>query len=627
MWGALRVDSGLAVLGPRDFPGLKPKQLLEILVAERGHVVSKSRIADLLWSDDLPQNYLATLETYVSVLRQALEPGVRAKASVIITERGGYQLDGTRTTLDLEEFDRLVKSAGGQQPVVALELLNAALTLVRGPVLEDEPDAAWADQLRAGYAQKHVQVLVDAGRLSLITGEAAAALALAEQAVALDPLAEAAYQVLMTAAYALWRQEDALRAFDRCRRLLAEELGVDPLDETVALHLAILRHEDVAALMPRPAGFAGPELPAPPTGAPGLLGRTGELERLEAALARALAGRLTLLLIVGDPGIGKTTLAEAFVDRVSIPVGSNRCSDLEAELPYVALSLALRPVLQRGGQGPMPVVTELLRRADRAEPFDHFARMRVMESLAGVVEDNGPFLLVLDDAQWADPDTIATLAYLARRCSTAPVAVLLTCDRGKVNDLLRRLPIDVRIDLDELTAADLSPLGPGIYEATRGHPMFVTDWLAAVEQGLPDAFTPALRERVITRCWDLGPQSYRLLTVAAVLDQPFRTLLLGQLVGASDDVVDQLDRLVDEGLLVDEGEALRFRHPLVQRILAETFSTARRARLLDRAQSLALRPPQRRSTDGAGAALRLNNDPRQGPPAQVRAVGGVGEPG
>jgi len=103
--------------------------------------------------------------------------------------------------------------------------------------------------------------------------------------------------------------------------------------------------------------------------------------------------------------------------------------------------------------------------------------------------------------------------------------------------------------------------------------------------------------------------------------------LLGQLVGASDDVVDQLDRLVDEGLLVDEGEAFRFRHPLVQRILAETFSATRRARLLDRAQSLALRPPQRRSTDGAGPALRLNNNLRPGPPAQVRAVGGVGEPG
>ncbi len=160
-----------------DFPGLKPKQVLEILVAERGQVVPKSRLADLLWSESLPQNYLATLETYVSVLRQVLEPGVRAKDSVIVTERGGYRLDVERTTVDLEEFDRIVKSAAGQQPVAALEILNTALRLVRGPVLADEPYSGWAEQLRAAYQQKHVQVLVDAGRLSLITGEATAALA------------------------------------------------------------------------------------------------------------------------------------------------------------------------------------------------------------------------------------------------------------------------------------------------------------------------------------------------------------------------------------------------------------------------------------------------------------------
>ena len=600
VWGALSVERGEGSLGPKDIPGLKPKQLLEILVAERGHVVSKSRIADLLWSDAVPKNCSATLEAYVSVLRRVLEPGVRAKDSVITTHWGGYQLDVARTTLDLDEFDRLVKLASGQQPVVALELLTEAIALVRGPVLEDEPCAAWAGQLRAVYTQKYVQVLIDAGWLSLITGEAAAALALAERAVAEDPLAEAAYQVLMTAAYTLWRQEDALRAFDRCRRLLAEELGVNPLNATVALHLAILRHEDVAALMPRSGALADAAPPAPPRGSPRLLGRTGELSRLEEALATAMAGRLTLMLVVGDPGMGKTRLAETFVSRVTVPVGSNRCSDLEAKLPYVALSLALRPVLQLGGQGPMPVVTELLRRADQAEPFDHFARMRVMEALAGVVEDNGPFLLVLDDAQWADPETIATLCYLAKRCTTSPVAVLLTCDKGRVGELVRQLPIDVRIDLEELTATDVESLGPGIFEATRGHPLFVTDWLAAAGQSLPDGFTPALRERVITRCWDFGAQSYRLLTVASLLDQPFTPSLLTRLVGASEDTVEQLDQLVDHGILLDAQEAFRFRHPLVQRILSETFSTARRAQLLARAQSLALSPPQRRSTDIGG---------------------------
>lgn len=188
----------------------------------------------------------------------------------------------------------------------------------------------------------------------------------------------------------------------------------------------------------------------------------------------------------------------------------------------------------------MPVVTELLHRADRAEAFNHFARLRAMEALSGVVQDSSPFLLVLDDAQWADPETIATLGYLARRCTTAPVAVLLTCQHGRSSELLRRLPVDVRIDLEELSAPDLAALGPGLYEATNGHPLFVTDWLAAAELHLSDGFTPALRERVITRCWGFGPQSYRLLTVASLLDQPFCPSLLARLVDASDDSLEQL---------------------------------------------------------------------------------------
>ncbi len=85
--GPLRVSTPSGVLTPRDFRGVKPKQILQILTVERGHVVSKSKLADMLWGESLPRNYFATLETYVSVLRQTLEPGGRARESVVVTER------------------------------------------------------------------------------------------------------------------------------------------------------------------------------------------------------------------------------------------------------------------------------------------------------------------------------------------------------------------------------------------------------------------------------------------------------------------------------------------------------------------------------------------------------------
>ena len=603
VWGELRVtpDGGPAI-GPRHFPGVKPKQLLQVLVAERGHSVSKSRLADRLWADTLPQNYLATLETYVSVLRQTLEPGVRARDSVVLTERGGYRLDMASTTVDLDDFDLLVRSAGDLPPVAALSTFSKALALVRGQVLEDEPYSPWAEQVRTVYTHKHVQALVDVGRLALITGEAGLALSSAEKAVALDPLAESAYQILMAASYALWRQEDALRAFDRCRTLLADELGVDPMDETVALHLAILRHEDVASLSTRraPQPITGRAPATVETDAPtGLLGRGGELAQLQKAVKHAVDGHLTVVLVVGDSGIGKTRLAEALASSVGIPVGSNRCSDLEVDLPYMALSLALRPLMQ-DLDSPMPVVSELLRRADLAQPFDQFARMRVMESLASTVEQHSPFLLLLDDAQWADADSIATLGYLRRRCPTAPVVVVLTCPRTALRqEALGKLAVDLRLDLGELSEQDVAPLGSGVFAATNGHPLFVADWLEARHRQLTEGYTPALRERVITRCWDLGPQAYRLLTVASLLDEPFSPAVLAELVGASDDVVEELDRLVDEQLLVAVGEGFRLRYGLVRRILAETFSAARRGHLLARSHAIANPPSSRyrRSTD------------------------------
>jgi DNA-binding SARP family transcriptional activator len=579
LFGDLRIRTSEGDLGPRDLPALKPKQLLELLVIERGHVVPKPRLAELLWGDDLPRNYSATIETYVSVLRRTLEPGVPASRSLIVTERGGYRLDATRIDVDLDEFDRLLQEAAGADPLVALAKINNALQLVRGQVLEDEPYSDWAEAERRIYATRLVQALIDAGRLSLLTGEATAALALAERAVALDPLAEAAYQVLMTAAYSLWRQDDALRAFDRCRRLLAEELGIDPLDETVALQLAILRHEDVASLMPRIPGRADS---APALGAReplALLGREAELKELSAAVRSASAGRFTVVMVAGEPGIGKTTLVEAMTAQAGLPVGSNRCSDLEQNLPYLALALALRPLLNEGTDGGFPVLDDLLERVETDHTFDDVGRVRAMERLATALDGHAPAIIVLDDVHWADAETIRTLGYLRRRCATTPLLVVLTCERaGLKREELRSLRPDVRIDLDVLPPQALVPLNDiDLYEVTGGHPLFVGAWVAARSQGLTDVFPPEIKERILTRCWDLGPQAYRLLTVASALDQPVAPGLLATLVGTDlQGIAEELDRLVDERLITFTGQSFAFRHPPIRQILSETLSPARR---------------------------------------------------
>ena len=607
VWGALRVSRQDGVIGPRDFPGAKPKQLLEILVTERGRTVSKARLVKLLWRDELPIDCQATLNGYVSVLRQTIEPGVPVAHSLIMTKPGGYQLDEAQTTLDLDDFNRLVARAAGLRPVAALATLHAALALVRGQVLEDEPHSLWAEQLRSTYCQRQVNVLIEAGRLSLITGDLRAAVAHAEQAVLLNPVAEAAYQVLMTASYAMRRQQNALRAFDRCRTRLADELAVHPMNETLELHLAILRHEDVTALMRRTAATSARSVnPKSAVAAAGLLGRTAELLRLEAAVAYALEGNFSVIVVAGASGVGKSSLVEALVARVEVPVGTNHCLNFDADLPHAALSLALRQVLQTTADRPMPVVTGLQGRQHLDEPVGQLARIQMLESIATAVDEHSPFLLYLNDAHRADPETIAALGYLRRRCPTTPVAVVLTADSVALQGgSLCRLAVDLRIDLTELSPEDLGALGPGAFEATEGHPMFVADWLEVRRQGLSEGFTSALRERVIQQCSELGPRAYRLLTVAALLDEPFSPAMLSELVGASGDVIDELDLRVDGRLLSPVGESFRFRQPLVRQILAETVSPARRAQLLARAESVTRGTLRRRETD-ARPRRRIN---------------------
>jgi DNA-binding SARP family transcriptional activator len=244
MFGSIEVVDGSRVLGARGFGCLKAKQVFEILLAERGRSVSKERLADLLWGERLPQKYVATVESYVSVLRSRLEPGRGGRGSVVVTEPGAYRLVLDRVRLDLDVFDGLVVAADGETPERALAVLCEAGRLARGEVLEDEPYADWVQGLREQYRRDVVGVLVRAAELALELGDPGRAVGLAARAVRVDELAEAAYRALMVASYRVGRQEDAVRAFERCRKALECELGVEPMGETVELFAGIQAHDD-----------------------------------------------------------------------------------------------------------------------------------------------------------------------------------------------------------------------------------------------------------------------------------------------------------------------------------------------------------------------------------------------
>jgi DNA-binding SARP family transcriptional activator len=244
LFGPIVIKFGDRRLGARDLYAVKPKQLFEILLIAGGRILSKDKLADVLWSHDLPRDYRATVETYVSILRRRLEPQSHPRQSIISTEPGGYRLVSERVVLDLDRFDALVAEATNAEDARAACCLGQAIDLVNGEILEDEPYAEWACELRDSYRPRIVQALVDASALALSRGDARSAFTFATRAITTDPAVETAYRLGMTAAHRLGRREEALRLYLRCEQVLQAELGMKVSAETHALASAVRLDEE-----------------------------------------------------------------------------------------------------------------------------------------------------------------------------------------------------------------------------------------------------------------------------------------------------------------------------------------------------------------------------------------------
>lgn len=238
LFGSLAVDLGGQRLGPKDLGGIKPRRLFEILLVNRGRPVPKERLADLLWGDRPPQNVAGTLETYVSVLRRHLGEA----RGVVVTQDQAYAIDRQRAALDLDRFDALIERAASAKHHRRSHLEDA-LALVRGEVLENEPYSDWAIDIRDQYRQVATGARLEAGHLALAEGETRAALVHAERALQEEPLDERAHRLLILGLYLVGVKYEALDAYRRCRARLADELGLDPSEETEELHRAVLQDE------------------------------------------------------------------------------------------------------------------------------------------------------------------------------------------------------------------------------------------------------------------------------------------------------------------------------------------------------------------------------------------------
>lgn len=246
MFGETKVRDGERVIVARELGGVKPRRLLDFLAINCGQPVSKARLVEVLWPDQAPSGAIATMETYVSLLRRVLEPGRPARGSVIRTVNGGYCLDAERVSVDFVDFVALVQQARSASDAECGALARRALDLVSGEVLASEPGMGWATEVREQFSHEYTAVLGLAAACALEHGDHANAIALARRALERDPYGEEAARHLITALWRMGRRGEALREYDRIRRVLVDELGVEPATATRDLHLAILLDDEAS---------------------------------------------------------------------------------------------------------------------------------------------------------------------------------------------------------------------------------------------------------------------------------------------------------------------------------------------------------------------------------------------
>jgi predicted ATPase/DNA-binding SARP family transcriptional activator len=295
---------------PVALGGQKRRALLAALLLDANRVVSRDRLIDALWGEEPPDTANNTIQVYISQLRKLLPDGA------LETAAPGYRLAVEPDTVDLFEFVRLSEEgrtalATGDAASGA-EALRASLALWRGPPLADlawEPFAhaeiGRLEELRLAALEDRIDADLILGRHGQLVGEL-------ERLVSEHPLRERLRAQLMLSLYRAGRQADALAVYQRARRTLVDELGIEPGEPLRRLERAILAHDPSLSLdAARTAPSSPRRVPTPVTP---LLGRERELATL-ADVVRLDGTRL--LTLTGIGGIGKTRLALELVRRLA----------------------------------------------------------------------------------------------------------------------------------------------------------------------------------------------------------------------------------------------------------------------------------------------------------------------
>ena len=525
------------------------------------------------------------------VLRTTLHGLRKSLGAALMVEEDSIALS-EETRVDAREFKRNLdqrREAAQGDSESDIQLLTSVLNLYTGDFLADVslPDTPafddWVMVQREHYRRLAVRGLTALSRLHETASDYAAALTSLDRALAFDPLQEDLQRQAMRLLYLSGDRPAAIRRYDQLRRLLDDEMGVPPMAETRAVYDSIIndtlqavrpearresrrdaRNSDLSRSLTAEAMTTHMAYVLP------FAGRAVEMQAL-----RELSARVPhrLALIEGEPGIGKTRLAEEFLHASHTVALTGAARELEQALPYQPVIEALRGLLARPEwpawhtalRGSVPAVwlaevarllPELAASASGAQPTVTAAdESRLWEGLHQfllALARQRPLTIFLDDLHWADASTLALLAYLVRQMATAPVLFLAATrpapphsPQGTWLQTLTREGRLARLSLTRLNAFDVSTFA-GHLSPDQAHPL--ADWLMRNSEGNPYILVELVRharENHLLRAD--GSLDLEALSASPVVPQTLYSLTQSRLARVSDAARRVLDTAVAAG--------------------------------------------------------------------------------
>ena len=592
------------------------QSLIAYLILHGDAPQPRERLAFLLWPASSESQARTNLRQLLHHLKRALPAECNLLETTHFTVR--WRQDGS-CAIDVVAFQTAIAEAGSARTendrAREIQSLTTALQLYEDDLLPGLYDD-WLTPLREEYRNRVSEVLQRLATLFEEQREYAAAIPCAERLVALDPLGESHHQLLIRLHAANQDRSSALRAYHQCMRVLRREMGVDPGPATVELFERILKAER------EPGGSHG-RASGPPVAKPAsqlqkvraLIGRTREWQQLTSAWQSAAEEGPRVAVISGEPGIGKTRLADELYQacvRQGHAAARSRCYTGLGQVAYAPVAEWLRSDVVRAGWTSLRpeqvaelarLVPEIRERFADVEPLgpgptspltESWQRLRFYESMgAAFGRSRKPLLLYLDDMQWCDPDSFEWLNALLTSPAAAGVLVLGTVraeETGREHPFtrfvagLRQSGMVLEIPLEPFDAEETAelarlesaiPLDGGnlgeIFKATRGNPLFVVE---SVRAGLQSTRVHAV---IAARLGQLTAASYELAGLASVIGRPFSFELLEKATDWDEASVSQaLDELWRRRIVESRGASeYDFTHDRLREVACAELSLVR----------------------------------------------------